>query len=94
MKKCVLILSLLMLTGATFARMHETYIIHQGYDCYNNIFCTPHRIKGHTHYRVYYPQTGVSVNIGKRYRSMSPVTRSIYYPYRRNRSNISVNVSI
>ena len=87
MKKCALILGLILLSqGIVFARCHETYGHHN--------YCKPHRIRGYNNYRIYYPMTGVSVNIGGGYHSMSPVMRSIYYPPRRNRGNISVHVSI
>ena len=98
MKKCVLILSLLMLSiGAVYARFHESYELYVSQDCYRHgyyTYCRPHRIHRHSNYRIYYPQTGMSVNIGNRHHSMSPVARSIYYPYRRNRGTISVNVAI
>ena len=98
MKKCALILGLILLSqGIVFARFHETYEINRSIDCYrygHHNYCKPHRIRGYNNYRIYYPMTGVSVNIGGGYHSMSPVMRSIYYPPRRNRGNISVHVSI
>ena len=97
MKKCAVVLSLLLLSmGAVFARFHESYELYVGQDCYirgSYKYCQPHRIHRHLNHRMYYPQ-GVRVNIGGNYHSMSPVMRSLYYPQRRNRGNVSVFVSL
>ena len=99
-KKCAIILGFILLCqGMVFARIHESYSIYQSRDCYRHghyTYCRPHRMNGHTHYRIYYPQTGVSVNLGGNYRynSMSPVMRGLYYPPRRHGGNVSVHVSI
>lgn len=100
MKKCALILGLILLSsGIVFARIHETYEIHRSYDCYQYgpyRYYRPHRINGHTHYKIYYPMTGVSVNVGGNYHSMGPVMRSIHYyhPPIRHRNNLSIRVNI
>ena len=95
MKKCVLILSFIMLsTGAVFARFHESYELYVSQDCYrhgHHTYCRPRRIPGYSNYRMYYPQTGVSINVGNYY---GPVYRAIQAGYHTNKRGKSTSVFV
>ncbi len=102
MKKCALILGLILLSsGIVFAHLHESYDIYRSQTCYirgHYKYCMPSRIMGRPHERIYYPAGPIGVGIygGGIHSSMSPVMRSMYYPPRpmRHRGGISVRVSI
>ena len=94
MKKSVFILGLILLSGScVFAHFHESYTWYYAPSYRPMPHMKHHRIHRPVHRHVYYPTTGVSLNINN-YNSMSPVARSIYYSTRGRKNGVSVYVSI
>ena len=92
MKKHAFIIGLILLSSSmAMARCCDCC------DCYNRYNYPPprlHTVKGHTHFIVNYPQTGISINVGNNYGPIGRAIRGNHYPPKRNNFGASIHLAI